>query len=358
MITCVAYCVDRELYRAIDYLKERVRVLLEQQGKEKRILLDNHQRMRLAIKAKRLTRRLLEETTVIFSPDTVLGWYRKLIAHKYDGSKHCKNPGRPRVSQEITELVLRFKQENPHWGYTRIRDYIVYLGYKIGETTVRNILVASGYDPEPNPSRKTTWKEFIRSHWSVLSACDFFSVEVLVSGRLVRCMVLFAMHLSTRRVSILGVRSDPNGPWMEQVARNLTWEDNFLSGKNYLIHDRDPLYTKKFRSILRDAGVESVKLPLRSPNLNAFAERFVRSIKEECLSKLILSSEQQLRHVLSEYLEYYHQERIHQGIGRIIDPRHEDNPSDIVCIERRQKKYAPSLILVEEALSMLWFGGL
>jgi len=228
--------MDKELWKAIDYLKEQVRVLQEQQERDKRILLSNHQRIRLAAKAKRLTRRLLEETTVLFTPDTILGWYRKLIAQKYDGSRNCKNPGRPKISQEITDLVIRFKQENPHWGYARIRDYIVYLGYKIGETTVKNILVANGLDPEPDFTRKTTWKEFIKSHWSVLAACDFFSVELLVKGKLIRCMVLFAMDLSTRRVEILGVRPRPNGPWMEQIARNLTWEDGFLAGKRYLIH--------------------------------------------------------------------------------------------------------------------------
>jgi putative transposase len=334
MLTCLAYCLDKELWKAIDYLKEQVRVLQEQQEKDRRILLNNHQRIRLTAKAKRLTRRLLEETTVLFTPDTILGWYRKRIAQKYDGSKDSKNPGRPRISQEIIDLVIRFKGENPHRGYTRIKDYIVYLGYKIGETTVKNILLANGYDPEPDFTRKTTWKEFIRSHWSVLAACDFFSVELLIKGKLVRCMVLFAMDPSTRRGEILGVKPKPNGPWMKQIARNLTWEDGFLAGKQYLIHDRDPLYTAKFGSILKASGIAPVKLPARSPNLNAFAERFVRSIKEECLNHLILSSEEQLRHVLSEYLAYYHHERIHQGLNKIIEPQHEGNDGEIICTER------------------------
>ena len=335
LITCLAYCVDLELYKAIDYLREQVRVLIEQQERDKRILLDNHQRRRLAIKAKRLTRKLLEETTVLFTPDTLLGWYRRLIAQKYDGSTNCKNPGRPRISEEIVELILQFKRENPHWGYTRIKDYIVYLGYKIGETTVKNILVANGYDPEPEITRLTTWKQFIQSHWNVLAACDFFSVELLVRGRLVRCMVLFAIDLSTRTVEILGVKPDPNGAWMAQVARNATDSENgIFKGKRYLIHDRDPLFTIGFEMILQSAGVRPIKLPPKSPNLNAYAERFVRSIKEECLSKLILSSEKQLRHVLSECLEYYHHERIHQGIDRIIDPRRNGCHGDIICIER------------------------
>lgn len=270
LVTCLAYCVDRELWKAIDYLKEQVRVLKEQQEKDKRILLNDRQRIRLAAKAIRLTRELLEATTVLFTPDTILGWYRKLIAEKYDGSENCKNPGRPRISQEITDLVIRFKKENPHWGYTRIRDYIVHLGYKV----------------------------------------------------------------ATRKVEILGIRPQPNGPWMEQIARNVSGEGGFLAGKKYLIHDRDPLYAARFESILKAAGVEPVKLPPRSPNLNAHAERFVRSARQECLNHLILSSEEQLRYVLTEYLKYYHHERIHQGVNRIIEPQHEGNQGEIICIER------------------------
>jgi len=121
---------------------------------------------------------------------------------------------------------------------------------------------------------------------------------------------------------------------MDLATRNVGTETGFLAGKKYLIHDRDPLYTDKSNRILKATGVKPVKLPARSPNLNAYAERFVRSIKEECLSQLILSSEEQLRYVLSEYLEYYHHERIHQGLNPIIEPQHEGNHGDIICIER------------------------
>jgi hypothetical protein len=121
---------------------------------------------------------------------------------------------------------------------------------------------------------------------------------------------------------------------MEQIARNVSGEGGFLAGTKYLIHDRDSLYTEKFDSILKAAGVDPVKLPPRSPNLNAHAERFVRSVKEECLDRLILSSEEQLRYVLGEYLQYYHHERIHQGPHKIIEPQHEGCQGDIICIER------------------------
>jgi len=230
--------------------------------------------------------------------------------------------------------VIRFKKENPRWGYTRIRDYLVHLGYKIGETTVKNILIDKGYDPEPDLTCKTTWKEFLQSHWHVLAACDLFSIELFVKGKLVRYMVFFALHVATRKVEILGVDAQPDGPWMEQIARNVSGEGGFLAGKKYLIHDRDPLYTEKFDSILQGAGVEAVKLPPRSPDLNPHAERFVRSVKEECLALLILSSEEQLRYVLGEYLQYYHHERIHQGLHKIIEPQHEGHQGEIICIER------------------------
>jgi putative transposase len=176
---------------------------------------------------------------------------------------------------------------------------------------------------------KELWKaiEYLKEQVRILK-------EQQEKGKLIRCMVLFAIDLATRKVELLGVHAQPNGPWMEQIARNLTGEDGFLKEKKYLIHDRDPLYTDKFDSIPRTAGVAPVKLPPRSPNLNAHAERFVRSIKEECLDRLILSSEEQLRYVLSEYLKYYHHERIHQGIDRIIEPPHEGCQGEIICIER------------------------
>jgi transposase InsO family protein len=168
------------------------------------------------------------------------------------------------------------------------------LGFDISRTTVRNILLANGYDPEPN--KKSTWKQFIKTHWNVLTASDFFSVELFTPKGLIRCMVLFAIDLATRKVEILGIKSNPDGIWMEQVARNMVdYEEGFLKEKKYLIHDRDPLYTPAFSSILESEGIECIKLPPHSPNLNAFAERFVRTAKEECLNHLILSSEQQLR---------------------------------------------------------------
>ncbi|MBN2139212.1 MAG: transposase [Sedimentisphaerales bacterium] len=337
LATYLAYCIDKELYKAIDYLREQVRVLLEQQEKQnKRILLTNSQRMRVAARAKRLSRRMLEQCTVLFTPDTVLGWYRKLIAEKYDGSQYRNSPGRPPITQEVVRLVIRFKEENPRWGYQKITDQIVYLGYEISKSSVKNILIKNGYDPEPDLTVRSTWHEFIRSHWDVMTACDFFMIELMAGPRLVRCTVFFVIELYSRKVFFAPIKLQPDGEYMKQIARSLTDYGGFLRGKRYLIHDRDPLYnTIGFHDILKSSGIEPVKLPARSPNLNCYAERFVKTVKCECLNHLILSSVKQLEYVLEQYSEYYHHERIHQSLGRIIEPKHSiDKTADVVCVER------------------------
>ena len=274
---------------------------------------------------------------MLFTPDTVLGWFRKLIAEKYDGSENRKTVGRPRITEEIVNLVIQFKKENPRWGYQKITDQIVYLGYKISKSTVKNILIENGYDPEPDLTVKSTWHEFIKSHWEVLTACDFFTVELLVGRKLIRCTIFFVIELSTRKVFFAPIKLQPDGYYMKQIARILTdYENGFLNSKKYLIHDRDPLYkTKEFHQILRYSGIKPVKLPPRSPDLNPYAERFMKSVKSECLNYLILSSVEQLEYVLKNYCDYYHHERIHQSLGRIIEPIHRiDDSAEIACIER------------------------
>jgi len=175
-------------------------------------------------------------------------------------------------------------------------------------------------------------------HWEVLVAADFFTIEVWTSRGLARYMVLFLIDLSTRRVEIAGIARQANGLWMGQVARNLSHEgDGFLTGKGYLIHDHDPLFTGEFVKTLAAVGVKSVKLPPRSPNLNAHAERFVRTIKESCLDRLILFGEGSLRKAIHEFTAHYHLERNHQGLGnRLIIPCVTEPGTDRV-IRRRQR---------------------
>jgi len=293
--------------------------------------------MRVAAKAKRLSRKMLEQCTELFTADTIMRWYRELVAQKYDGSENRTSPGRPQIGHEIVNLVIRFKEENPRWGYQKITDQIVYLGHKISKSSVKNILIENGYDPEPDLTVRSTWHEFIKSHWEVLAACDFFTIELLVGRKLVRCTVFFVMELATRKVFYTPIKLQPDGAYMKQVAKLLVDSENgFLQGKRYLIHDRDPLYrTNGFHKILESIGVKAVRLPARSPDLNCYAERYVKSVKSECLDHLILSSVEQLEYVLGQYSEYYHHERIHQSLGRIIEPKHKiKETAEIACVER------------------------
>ena len=192
----------------------------------------------------------------------------------------------------------------------------------LAHNTIANILRQNGIEPAPERSRKTSWKEFLKRHWQQIVASDFFTVEVWTPTGLKRFVILFFIELSTRRVEIAGIASRANGLWMTQIARNLTDEvDGFVKGKRYLIHDRDPLYTREFLSMLEEQEIESVKLPPRSPNLNAYSERFVRTIKESCLEQMILFGEHALRNAVFEFLAHYHGERNHQGLGnRLIMP--------------------------------------
>ena len=260
-----------------------------------------------------------------------------MIAKKYDGTANRKQ-GRPRTAAEIVSLVTRMAEENRSWGYRRIQGALSNLGHLLAFKTIANILQEHGIEPAPERSRKTTWKEFITRHWEQIVASDFFTIEVWTPTGLKRFVVLFFIELCTRRVEIEGIAQSVNGLWMAQIARNVTDEvDGFFKGKRFLIHDRDPLYTHEFRSMLANVGIESVKLRPKSPNLNAYAERFVRSIKEECLEQMILFGEDALRNSIREFLDHYHQERNHQGLeNRLVIPM----KADVNCeagIERRAR---------------------
>ena len=284
-----------------------------------RLRLTDAERVTLAEIAYRLGRKALEDVANAAKPDTILGWYRRLVACKFDGSKSRRYPGRPRIDNEIEQLVVRIAKENPSWGYDRIVGAMANLGYRLSDQTVGNILQRHGIPPAPERKRTTTWADFIRAHMAVLAGTDFFTVEVLTLRGLVTYYVLFFIHLESRKVEVAGMTPHPNAAWMEQIARNITMDEwGFLESRRYLIHDRDTKFTDSFRAIIRSGRVEPIKLPARSPNLNAFAERWVRSVKEEALSKLILFGEASLRRAISEYLAHFHAERNHQGKGNVL----------------------------------------
>ena len=217
--------------------------------------------------------------------------------------------------REMADLVVRMAVDNPQWGYTRIRGALANLGHQLARNTVKRILHDHGIDPAPERARRTPWKAFLQAHWEGLAACDLFTVEVLTLAGLKRYLVFFVIVLKTRRVTIAGMHPQPGGAWMEQTARNLTDPvDGVLRTARTLIHDRDPLYTQIFSEILTGSGVCPIRLPAKSPNLNAYAERFVRSIKDECLRRVVPLGEGHLRLLVREYVEHYHRERNHQGL--------------------------------------------
>jgi len=275
----------------------------------------------------------------IVKPDTILGWHRKLVAQKFDGSLQRKAPGRPKIAPELEALIVRMAQENRSWGYDRIVGALANLGLTVSAQTVGNVLKRHGIAPAPERKTTTTWKEFIRTHMDVLVATDFFTTEVWTLGGLVTYYILFFIHLGSRQVSVAGVTPHPDEAWMAQVARNVTMEAwGVLAPGQYLIHDRDTKFCAVFQQIIDAAGVERVVLPPRSPNLNAYAERWVRSVKEECLARVILFGEAALSRTLHEYVEHYHYERNHQGKGNIrLFPavsRGTEHAGPIQCRER------------------------
>jgi transposase InsO family protein len=319
---------------ALEYLREENRVLREQLG-NRRIRFTDEQRVRLAERAKGLGRKALRELATLVTPETLLAWHRKLIAQKYDGSAR-RGPGRPRVTDEIRKLIVEIAQQNRSWGYTRIQGALSNLGHTVSRGTIANILKESGVEPAPERLRKTTWREFLAAHWEMMAAADFFTVEVWTAFGLARFLVFFVIDLATRRVHIGGIHRNPDGAWIEQVGRNLVdAEEGFLRGRRYLIHDRDPLFTQHFQHALATAGVQAVKLPPRSPNLNAHAERFVRTIKESCLDRMIIFGECALRQTILEFVTHYHFERNHQGLGNRLVLGPIVHPSG--AIRRRQR---------------------
>jgi len=315
LIAMVAGWIQRHQQQVIAYLQEENRVLKAQHG-GRQLRLTDTERRRLAALAHPLGRKRLKEIATVATPDTLLRWYHRLIAQKFDGSKHRTQLGRPRVAEEIEQLVVRMAEENPTWGYRRIQGALANLGHRIDKLTVRNIL--RRHHLEPAPQRRQggmSWGQFLKMHWEVLAATDFFTVEVATWYGLVTYYVLVVMELSTRRVHVAGIPPHPTAVFMQQCARQLTDPfEGFLLGKRYRMHDRDTTFTQAFDGLLKDSGVASLLVPPRSPNLHAHCERFVRSITEEALVQMVMRGERALSYAIQQYLAHDHHERHHQSL--------------------------------------------
>lgn len=319
-LIAVAGWMNRHQQDVIDYLQEENRVLLEQLGGKPR-RFTNAQRIRLARKAKLVGRRRLGQLATVVTPDTLLRWFRALIAKKWTFAR--TNPvGRPPVDPELEKLVIKLIQENPTWGSNRIVGALDNLGLKVSDSTVDNVRRRNGFDPAPVRGKNSTWHRFLQAHWETLIAADFFTTEVLGWKGLVTFYTLFVIDLRSRSVHLCGTTISPDAQWMRQVARQLVdAADGFALRKTHLIIDRDTKYAEGFRELLESAGVEIVLCPPRVPQCNAYAERFVRSIKEECLDRLVFLSEGHLRKTISIFMGHYRLRRNHQGIeNKLIEP--------------------------------------
>ena len=238
----------------------------------------------------------------------------------------------------IRQLVVQFALENRWWGYSKLQGAMEHIGHRMSRETIANILREQGIEPAPKRSKGMTWSEFLKAHWDTMAATDFFTVEVWGWRGLVTYYVLVFMDLSTRKVYLGGITANPNTAWMMQIAKIVTDVfGGFLVDKRFLIMDRDTKYCESFRHLLLTSGIEPIRLPPRSPNLNAYMERFVKSIKYECIDRLVLIGERSLYRAVDQYLEFYNTERFHQGMDNQLLTELKmsmDNSDPIECRQR------------------------
>jgi putative transposase len=299
LLSCSSASKDAELL----VLRQEVAVLRRQNPKPK---LDWADRAVLAALARLLPRPLRMCRLVM--PDTLLGWHRRLIRWRWT---YPRRGGRPLVDAKLVVLIEQMARENPGWGYKRIQGELQGLGIRVGASTVRRVLKRLRIPPAPQRSR-TTWRQFLRTQAATMLACDFFTVDCAVTLR--RLYVFFVLEVSSRHVHVLGVTAHPDGAWTVQQARNLLMDLGERADRfKFLVRDRAGQFTGTFDAVLAGAGIKVVKIPPRSPRANAYAERWVRTVRAEVTDRLLIAGPRHLRAVLDEYVAHYNQHRPHRA---------------------------------------------
>jgi putative transposase len=268
---------------------------------------------------------------LVVTPQTFLRWHRELVRRKWTQPR--RSPGRPPIDRRVRELVLRFARENPGWGYPRIAGELLKLGLRVSPSTIRRILLANRLGPAPRRSGPS-WREFLRQQAASMLGCDFFTVETI---SLRRFYVLFFIELESRRVHLAGCTSNPTGAWVTQQARNLSFTGIFERIR-FLIHDRDSKFSGAFDEIFRSEGIKVIHTPIRAPQANAYAERFVRTVRAECLDWLLIIGRRHLETVLHTYTAHYNGERPHRALALLSpDSTNADPPPSGGEIKRRDR---------------------
>ncbi len=271
-----------------------------------------------------LSRALPRRAWAAFSvrPETVLRWHRGLVARRW--TYPHKQPGRPPLQRPRQELILRLARENSHWGYQRIAGELKRLGLAVSATTVRKVLSAAGVPPAPERGRQS-WRSFLSQQAASTLACDFFTIETLA---LQRIYVLFFISLASRRLEFIACTAKPDGAWVTHQARNLVMQLGDQERRfQLLIHDRDTKFSRAFDEIFRSEGIEVIQTPLQAPNANAFAERWVRTVRSDCLDRILILGRRHLEHVLRVYTRHYNEHRPHRAL-QLVPPDGDNSTAD------------------------------
>jgi putative transposase len=317
-VAAVSRLTEGEKDLEILLLRQQLRIVERKQ--ERGLQIPRWQKVPLAVAAVRLkqkashSRQALEDSIRLFKPATVIGWHRAAVRRKWTYQQK-RQPGRPPIDAELEQWVLRVARDNPGLGYDKLKGELRKLGWRASPTTIRTVLLRHGIPPAPERSRQgSSWRTFLNHYKEQFLACDFLTVETLTLQTL---YVLFFVEHATRQVYLAGCTAHPEAGWVTQQARQMTWElrDRAVPMR-YLIHDHDTKFTGMFDTVFESEGIEIVDIPYEAPNANAYAERWVRSVRQECLDKLIVLNERHLRRVLTEYLGYYNTRRPHQGVDQ------------------------------------------
>jgi putative transposase len=335
LLTLIRISVNSDPEKDLEILILRQQLNILQRKHDHTIKPDCVEKLILSVLAARLKLISGQSTTRlrriirIFQPETVLRWHRELVRRKWT-YEHKNKGGGSHIEQDLESLILRLAKENPRWGYGKIEGELLKLGFKVSRTTIRNILHRHNILPASVRGGSVSWHHLMSHYKEQILATDFFTVETI---RLQTLYVLFFIELGTRRVHVSGVTSNPDGAWTTQQARQLVWKmeerkDEF----HFMIHDNDTKFSDRFDKVFCSEGMQVIRTPYQAPNANAFAERWIRTVREECLDQILILNEAHLRNVLREYVEgYYNPARPHQGISQSMPlPRGQPVRSGVV----------------------------